>query len=91
MRRSLFIASFFASALLLLGLQGIPESAVAQVAPTPVTQAEYTGRSFERATNLGITFISSAQIEQNDERYQNALLLGAGWTRWPQSHVSALG
>ncbi|MEO1164388.1 MAG: fibronectin type III domain-containing protein [Chloroflexota bacterium] len=83
MRRSLFIASFFASALLLLGLQGIPESAVAQVAPTPVTQAEYTGRSFERATNLGITFISSAQIEQNDERYQNALLLGAGWTRWP--------
>ncbi len=56
----------------------------AQSPPTPVTtDSIYTGRQFARSDRLGITFISSAQSEHQDERYQNALLLGAGWTRWP--------
>jgi hypothetical protein len=36
-----------------------------------------------RASRLGITFISSADHAANDGRYQRALLLGAGWNRWP--------
>lgn len=56
----------------------------AQVRPTPVPDnAQYAGRQFVRADRLGITFIHSAQLERNEQRYQNALLLGAGWTRWP--------
>jgi hypothetical protein len=57
----------------------------AQVPPTPVptSNASYSGRQFIRANRLGITFISSAQLDSDPVRYQNALLLGAGWTRWP--------
>lgn len=56
----------------------------AQARPTPVADnTTYTGRQFVRSERLGITFINSAQLESDDERYQNALLLGAGWTRWP--------
>ncbi|MGJ3239626.1 MAG: hypothetical protein ACFE0Q_13030 [Anaerolineae bacterium] len=58
-------------------------SSEAQVQPTPVSDQPYTGRQFMRSDRLGITFINSAQIEFDNERYQNALLLGAGWTRWP--------
>ena len=36
-----------------------------------------------RSNRLGITHINSAQISNSEERYQNALLLGAGWNRWP--------
>ncbi|MBN8617819.1 MAG: fibronectin type III domain-containing protein [Anaerolineae bacterium] len=36
-----------------------------------------------RAQRLGITFISSLDHPANDLRYQRALLLGAGWNRWP--------
>ncbi len=36
-----------------------------------------------RAERLGITFINSAQISISENRYQNALRLGAAWTRWP--------
>jgi hypothetical protein len=56
----------------------------AQVRPTAVpANSSYAGRQFVRSNRLGITFISSAQLESDPERYQNALLLGAGWTRWP--------
>ncbi|MEO1289019.1 MAG: hypothetical protein AAFV93_14740, partial [Chloroflexota bacterium] len=62
----------------------IPPTSDAQSPPTSVPEnTTYTGRQFARSDRLGITFISSAQIEQDDTRYQNALLLGAGWTRWP--------
>ncbi|MGB7341605.1 MAG: fibronectin type III domain-containing protein [Phototrophicaceae bacterium] len=68
----------------LLGGISQPIVSVAQTRPTPVdTDTVYTGRQFSRSDRLGITFISSAQIEPDDTRYQNALLLGAGWTRWP--------
>jgi len=39
--------------------------------------------SYIRADRLGITFISSLDHPANDYRYQRALLLGAGWNRWP--------
>jgi hypothetical protein len=51
--------------------------------PTPAGNQTYQGRQFIRSDRLGITFISSAQLEPDDDRYRNALLLGAGWTRWP--------
>jgi len=54
------------------------------VLPTNVPHvSNTTADRFIRADRLGITFISSAQIDPVDARYQNALLLGAGWTRWP--------
>ncbi|MDQ7024169.1 MAG: hypothetical protein Q9P44_01275 [Anaerolineae bacterium] len=36
-----------------------------------------------RSQRLGVTFISSAQIPVDENRYRNGLLLGAGWNRWP--------
>lgn len=39
--------------------------------------------SYIKANRLGITFISSLDHPANDLRYQRALLLGAGWNRWP--------
>lgn len=39
--------------------------------------------SYLRMPRLGITFISSAQHPADESRYRNALLLGAGWNRWP--------
>jgi hypothetical protein len=39
--------------------------------------------SYIRASRLGITFISSLDHLGDETRYQKALLLGAGWTRWP--------
>lgn len=44
-----------------------------------------------RSPYLGITFISSAEQPANETRYRNALLLGAGWNRYPfyWDHVEA--
>jgi hypothetical protein len=78
--------SIFGFCLLLLSFLFNIDSQIgdAQSAPTPVSaNSIYTGRQFVRSDRLGITFISSAQLEADDARYQNALLLGAGWTRWP--------
>ncbi|MDX2138188.1 MAG: hypothetical protein SF123_08830 [Chloroflexota bacterium] len=36
-----------------------------------------------RNPRLGITFISSADHPANEQRYRQALLLGAGWNRFP--------
>jgi hypothetical protein len=36
-----------------------------------------------RSPRLGITFVASADHPATDARYRNALLLGAGWNRWP--------
>ena len=35
------------------------------------------------SSRLGITFISSTEHPDSERRYRNALLLGAGWNRWP--------
>ena len=36
-----------------------------------------------RSDRLGITFISFIDNNMGAERYRNALILGAGWNRWP--------
>jgi hypothetical protein len=38
---------------------------------------------YVRAPRLGITFISSVDHPADELRYRRALLLGAGWNRWP--------
>ncbi len=39
--------------------------------------------NFIRAPRLGITFVSSLDHPAEELRYRRALLLGAGWNRWP--------
>lgn len=39
--------------------------------------------AYIRAPRLGITFINSSEHPLDERRYQNALMLGAGWTRYP--------
>ena len=41
------------------------------------------GDGYLRMERLGITFISSADHAASDMRYRQALLLGAGWNRFP--------
>jgi hypothetical protein len=36
-----------------------------------------------RSSRLGIAFISSIDVPFSEQRYENALELGAGWNRWP--------
>lgn len=55
-------------------------SADAQV-PLPTTAPQTDG--YIRSPRLGITFINSIEAPIKEERYQQALFLGAGWTRWP--------
>ena len=38
---------------------------------------------YQRAERLGITFVNSIDTPHAEDRYQHALELGAGWTRWP--------
>ena len=66
--------------LLVLMLLSVP-SGLAQV--TIPTTNNVSGDGHIRANRLGITFISSGQLPSDEERYQNALRLGAGWNRWP--------
>lgn len=47
----------------------------------PDTHAQSAG--YVRSPHLGITFISSAEHPADETRYRNALLLGAGWNRYP--------
>jgi len=57
----------------------------AQVPPVPTSAPGTLTRqdSYIRSDRLGITFISSIDSHNNPERYRNALILGAGWNRWP--------
>ena len=51
--------------------------------PTSVPGALIEAGDYIRADRLGITFISYVDDNRAAERYRNALLLGAGWNRWP--------
>lgn len=56
----------------------------AQLSPVPTTDASTIfDQTYIRSSQLGITFVSSAQSPADDTRYQHALSLGAGRTRWP--------
>lgn len=60
-------------------------AASAQVPPVPTTSPGtlVEQSSYIRSDRLGITFISSIDSYNNADRYRNALILGAGWNRWP--------
>ncbi|MBE2269658.1 MAG: hypothetical protein IAE80_15585 [Anaerolinea sp.] len=49
--------------------------------PPPTLHGQSSG--YVRSPYLGITFISSAEHPADENRYRNALLLGAGWNRYP--------
>ena len=51
--------------------------------PTSVPGTLIEAGDYIRANRLGITFISYVDDNRAAERYRNALLLGAGWNRWP--------
>lgn len=53
-----------------------------QVPVLPTSPAP-SGDEYLRSPRLGITFINSADHPISDQRYKQALFLGAGWTRWP--------
>lgn len=77
MQRGLLI--FFALIFML-----IPAGSAQEIPAPPTTgERETDDERYIRSERLGITFISSAQINADDTRYNNALLLGAGWNRWP--------
>ena len=72
-------------ALLLLALLAFGGGSIAQVpvVPTSAPGSLIGSEAFIRADRLGITFISYIDGNMRQERYRNALILGAGWTRWP--------
>jgi hypothetical protein len=49
----------------------------------PASAQDVSFASVPLASRLGITFISSADLPTNEERYYQAKMLGAGWNRWP--------
>lgn len=51
--------------------------------PTSAPRPAGVGSGTTRTLRLGITFINSAQIHAPENRYQDAIRLGAGWNRWP--------
>lgn len=60
-------------------------SSSAQVPPVPTTApgALIGSDDYIRADRLGITFVGFIDNNMGAERYRNALILGAGWNRWP--------
>lgn len=76
-----FAFLFFALFLLLDFAIGDAQVSV-PVPPTSVPSAINTDR-YMQSQRLGITFINGANYRNSDQRYRNALALGAGWTRWP--------
>lgn len=67
---------------LLLVWAGAPTQTQMGPAPTSEPGRLVTAAQYIRSDRLGITFISSTN-DQSAERYRNALILGAGWNRWP--------
>ena len=72
--------------LVLIALAAIPARQVANaqvpVVPTSAPGALVGADNYVRSDRLGITFISYID-DMSAERYRNALILGAGWNRWP--------
>lgn len=53
------------------------------VAPAQAQNPLDSGEPYLRSPRLGINHISLTNEPTSDERYANALALGAGWNRWP--------
>ncbi len=77
-RRNCFSAVIFA-----LVFCGIFVEAQVPPQPTSVPGSLADADDYIRADRLGITFISSIDSINHPSRYRNALILGAGWNRWP--------
>ena len=77
-RRICFSAVIFA-----LVFCGIFVEAQVPPQPTSVPGSLADADDYIRADRLGITFISSIDSINHPSRYRNALILGAGWNRWP--------
>ncbi|NWF67631.1 MAG: hypothetical protein HXY40_00955 [Chloroflexi bacterium] len=52
-------------------------------AQVPLPTSPPLSQDYVRSRRLGLTFISSYDHPASEERYRNALVLGAGWNRWP--------
>ncbi len=61
----------------------LPTTAQVPTVPTTAPGTLIEQGSYIRSDQLGITFISSIDSYNNADRYRNALILGAGWNRWP--------
>ena len=77
----IFIATLITSLSLIWDISPT-ESQVRPVA-TSAPSTLFRDENYIRSDRLGITFISSADTINSSERYRNALILGAGWNRWP--------
>ena len=74
----------FAVALVLLVLRsGAMSLAQVPALPTSAPGTLIESDGYIRSDQLGITFISSIDNINHPARYRNALILGAGWNRWP--------
>lgn len=78
MQRVILITGF-----LLLVLMSGSSLIAQQPLPTSAPNTLISTDRYIRSPRLGINHISSAEAPANEERYRNALLLGAGWNRWP--------
>ena len=67
---------------IVLLVAGNPTPAQVPVVPTSAPGTLVDADNYIRADRLGITFISFVD-DMEPERYRNALILGAGWNRWP--------
>jgi hypothetical protein len=79
--RPQFLILLTAILFLLLLSSDVPLSSAQNTVPGVHSNPPQDG--YIRSPRLGITFISSGQMENDENRYRNALLLGAGWNRWP--------
>lgn len=73
----------FAALAMGIVLGGMVLAAQVPPAPTSAPGALVEPDDYIRSDRLGITFISSIDSDDNAARYRNALILGAGWNRWP--------
>jgi hypothetical protein len=65
--------------LLLIGL--IAGLLLLSIAPTNAPASAQT--DYVRSERLGLAFVSAVGVANSDPRYGNALILGAGWNRYP--------
>src|SRR5687768_2655361 len=76
-----FLILILAAALLIV--LGGDASALSAQSNVPAINTSRPQDGYVRSQRLGVTFISSAQMPVDENRYRNALSIGAGWNRWP--------
>ncbi|MDE2750847.1 MAG: hypothetical protein OXI34_17950 [Chloroflexota bacterium] len=74
---------FFPVIVLMALLAIMPASAQVPIVPTTAPGSLVDADNYIRSDRLGITFIGFIDGNMGAERYRRALILGAGWNRWP--------